>query len=377
MAVALSFTGDLSLCAGFLWDVSEKGMGRMEARARARQARANAHLLRSEDKNLGLGSLPLSTDGSKRLVSIAATLASCVEHESWCGVFQILNSYVFVGVSGGNVLADGDTVYVARDQAEDRLLSEIELFSQAFAPGNWNIAAAAPSEAVFTAVDWSRAETVNFSATRAKSPRLALLVVGLLGAVGFAGWAYLDKQAAEETNQVPPQLPQSAPSSWTALPSPSLAMVECLQIREELYASSQDGWLLSALTCDIQGKKFSATLTPYTESNRLPAVGDSIDVKLKGDGNGLELTGALALESQANRTREKGSLADALRARNYIFGLSSQMAWQTETGRHQFNFKMPANFDAVAERLTTVPTLSFTRIEMIGDDWRVYGEVWQ
>ncbi|MBJ7526257.1 MAG: type 4b pilus protein PilO2 [Sphingomonadaceae bacterium] len=377
MAVALSFRDDLSLCAGFVWDVSEKGIGRMEARARARQARANAHLLRSGEQNLGVGSLPLATDGSKRLVSVAAALASSVDHTTWCGVFDVLNSFVFVGVSGGNVLADGDTVYDTRAQAEERLLSEIELFSQAFAPADWDLAAAAPSEPIFEMVNWSRAETVQYNATRAKSPRLALLIVGLLGAVGFAGWAYLDKQAAEQASQFVPQLSQPAATSWTALPSPMMAMSECLQIREELYATSQDGWILSSLTCDAQGKKFSATLTPYTEANRLPAVGEGVVVQMKGDGNGLEVTGGWADGSPTDRAREKGSLADALQARNYIFGFSSQMAWQTEKGRHQFNFKMPANFDAVAARLTTVPTLSFTRIEMIGDDWRVYGEVWQ
>ena len=377
MAVALALRDDLTLCAGFVWDVSEKGIGRMEARARARQARANAHLLRTGEKNLGVGSLPLATDGSKRLVSVAATLASCVDHDSWCGVFNIFNSFVFVGVSGGNVLADGDTVYEARAQAEDRLLSEIDLFSKAFAPAGWNLAAATPSEPLFDAVDWSRAETVQFNSARAKSPRVALLVVGLLGAVGFAGWAYLDKQAGDEASQSVPQLALPASTSWTALPPPILAMSECLQIREELYASSQDGWILSSLTCDVQSKKFSATLTPYTEANRLPTVGEGVLIEMKGNGNGLGVSGGLTSESPADRAREKGSLADALQARNYIFGFSSQMAWQTEKGMHQFNFKMPANFDAVAARLTTVPTLSFTKIEMIGDDWRVYGEVWQ
>jgi hypothetical protein len=377
MAVALSFRDDVTLCAGFVWDVSDKGIGRMEARARARQARANAHLLRVGEQNLGVGSLPLATDGSKRLVSVAAGLASSVDHETWCGVFDILDSFIFVGVSSGNVLADGDTVYDTRAQAEERLLSEIELFNQAFAPAGWNLAATAPSEPIFDLVDWSSAEIVHFNATRAKSPRLALLVVVLLGAVGFAGWAYLDKQAAEQASQFVPQLPLPVATSWTALPTPMLAMSECLQIREELYATSQDGWTLSSLTCDVQGKKFSATLTPYTEANRLPAVGEGVVIQMKGDGNGLEVSGGWAKQSGTNRTGEKGSLADALQARNYIFGFSSQMAWQTEKGRHQFNFKMPANFDAVAARLTTVPTLSFTRIEMIGDDWRVYGEVWQ
>jgi hypothetical protein len=52
MAVALALRDDLTLCAGFVWDVSEKGIGRMEARARARQARANAHLLRTGEKIL-------------------------------------------------------------------------------------------------------------------------------------------------------------------------------------------------------------------------------------------------------------------------------------------------------------------------------------
>jgi hypothetical protein len=298
MAVALALRDDLTLCAGFVWDVSEKGIGRMEARARARQARANAHLLRAGEKNLGVGMLPLATDGSKRLVSVAATLASCVDHDSWCGVFNILDSFVFVGVSGGNVLADGDTVYEARVQAEDRLLSEIELFSQAFAPVGWNIAAAAPSEPLFDAVDWSLAETIQFNAARAKSPRVALLVVGLVGAVGFAGWAYLDKQAAEEASQLVPQLGLPATTSWTALPPPISAMSECLQIREELYASSVDGWMLSALTCDVQSKKFSATLTPYTEANRLPTVGEGVLVKMKGDGTGLEVTGGLTCSTK-------------------------------------------------------------------------------
>lgn len=377
MAVALSFRDGLTLCAGFTWDVSEKGIGRMEARARARQARMNAHLLREGEQNLGLGALPLTTDSSTRLVSVAATLASCVDHESWCGVFKIVDSYVFVGVSGGNVVADGDTVYEARASAEERLLSEIVVFKQAFAPEGWNIAGAAPSEPIFDAVDWSLSETVQFNGTRVKSPRVALLIVGLLGSAGFAGWAYLDTREAEEASQVAPQSALPPPPSWTALPTPILAMSECLQIREELYASSQDGWILSALTCDVQSKKFSATLTPYTEGNRLPTVGDGVSIQLKSDGNGLDVTGGLASESEAYRTREKGSLADALQARNFIFGFSSQMAWQTENSRHQFNFKMPANFNAVAARLTTVPTLSFTRIEMKGDDWRVYGEVWQ
>ena len=377
MAVVLPIRDGVGACAGFVWDSSEAGIGRMEARTRARRQKANAHVLRAGDKNLGVGSLPVGTEASRRLVSLAGALASAVDEQTWCGVVDVDGTLVFIGVSSGVVLADGDTVYESRASAEERLRAEIELFDKAFAPEAWDIRETKSSDALLREVDWATAEQVQFSLATGSSPRLVLLAVVLLGASSLAAWGYFKDHASEEAAQIVPQLAPPPAQSWTKMPTPLAAMTECLRLREMLSGASRDGWLLTSLTCEVQSQKFAAVLTPFTDGNRLPSAGEGVTIAMKSDGNGLDVSGPMAAATSAERHTEKPSLADVLQARNFIVGLSAEMAWQSDKGRHQFNFRMPANFDGVAARLASVPTLSLTRLEMKGDDWRVYGEVWQ
>lgn len=364
-----------SVAAGLSWDVASNGMGRAEARSRAKAAGANAWLLRGEH-NLGVmsGALP----GAGRVCSLAAALADARSGSDWCGVFEFAGRFVFVAVKDGNVLPDSDRLFEAEEAAKARLGAEAELFETVYAPADWEFAGSHDAAAEVAGLDWPRAAALLVDKQRAFSRRTAVLAAALVISLAGAGVLLWPQEPVPGTpDGASREAVRSLAMPWAQFPTPSASVRACLAVRAGLAAAQAQGWQLNQLSCDPGAKTWTALLRPFTNRSALPepALVPAPRMSLHSDGGGLEMAGDLAAPIE-ERTGEQRSLGTALAVRNFTAAVAGQHSWQAAADRSQFSFEVAANLEALAERLGTHPTTSITRIEFTGGLWRVQGEVY-
>jgi hypothetical protein len=379
MLVVHQIDESTAVLVGVSWDVAEKGMGRAEARARAKSAEANAVLLRASERNIATCQLEgkLQTWRDKRLVPLGSALADAASADSWCGVFEFEERYVFFAANNRCILPDADAVYKTAAEARVRLDTECELFDAVYAPTTWAYPrGVAPSE-LLDAVNWQTAAPMTLIEAGASISRTAILLGGagvlLFAFVGFQYWrnVQIERENAERARQAPP-VPVDP---WLDKAKPINAYQACQAARAELAEMAHYGWALEKLECDISTRKFDAALTSFTTGARLPPHRPETKLAFKSDGSGLALSGALTPEKQGDRGDESGSLETALSARTLVVSYGQSPSWQVSGNRHQFSFQISTNLQEVAWRMSALPTLSLNRIEYSGDQWRVDGEI--
>lgn len=380
MAFPFEIDPATTVLAGITWDVAEKGMGRAEARTRARSAGAQAFILRAEDRNLGSAALPGKPAAwrDKRFVSLVAALADIGPSEPWCGVFEFGSRFAFVATTDGRIVQpDGDKVFEREQDARARFEQERELVAVAYAPPSWAIDQALDADALLAQVDWAQASAMQVAgAGSTKRPAIVLLAGAALLAAAFAGWQYWRTMEMERAaEQAAIKSPPPPPNPWIAKGKPYAAVSACLEVRGRLADYAHNGWAIEKLECDADGGKYSATLTSFSANSVLPGVEPGATVKLKEDGTGILIDGRLSSPRGRDRSAEHASTPNVLAVRNFIASSVDQFAWQGSSNRSQFSMKIAANLAEVAARIDKFDTVSINRLEYSGGKWRVDGEV--
>lgn len=368
-----------TVVAGIGWDVSSSGMGRAEARSRAKANGAKAYLLRGGDRNLATTDLPgkITAWRDKRLVPLGGALADLLTAESWCGVFEVEGRYVFLAANAGCILPDTDNVFQTAQEAQARLDTERLLFDMVYAPDNWQIPGASSSSELIASLDWEEAASMQLlSNSQSFSPRVILMSGAAILVLGLVGYQHWKSVQMERESAARAQLAEPTPvHPWTTKPKPDSAIRACRAARVKVAALSRYGWALEKLECDVSGDRFNAALAPFTVRPSLPPDEPGITVAFKSDGSGLSVTGPLDTPRSIDRDQETGNLQTVLAARTIIVSYAKSAAWQTDGNRHQFSFEAAANLQEMAERFNALPTLSLNRIEYSGDQWRADGEI--
>lgn len=380
MTIIRQIDENTAVLAGIGWAVADQSMGRAEARARAKSADANAFQLRGDERNLASAQLPGKAVEwrNKRLITLAGSIADAAPVDSWCGVFEFEGRYVFLAATARRILPDADVAFSSADEARARLETERPIFDATYAPDSWAMADAQSASELMNGIDWTNVPTMQFiGGGSSTSPRVILLMVTGAVVIAFAGWQYwqnvkAEREAAELAAR---QAAQQPVESWTSLPKPDRATQACFAARGVAADMSHQGWVLEKLECDLKGGQFKATLIPFTTGNVMPPRDSGMTIKLKGDGSGLEVSGPLVLPAGPARQDEKGSLDIALAARNLVVSYAQSAGWQAQADRNTFNFQIAANLAPLAAKFSALPTLSFTRMEFAGDQWRVEAEV--
>lgn len=366
-----------TLVAGARWEVSSYEMGRQEARSRVRGARANAFHLRANDKNLGYCTVSggARATGSK-VVALAAVLADLQVGKAWCGLFEIADSFVVVVADdAGVVLPDGDRVYRDKAEAVRQFESEREIADSAFAPASWGIPDTSSSDELIAGIDWATAPAMQVVGTNNKKPTVVILSLIGVGVTTGVGWQYWKKVQLEREAALAAKAPPPPPQPWVTKARPYAAVLACVGARGRMAHLSRSGWALKDIECDFDKNTFKASLVSYTVLSKLPALSATQTVKLKGDGTGIDVEGALAPARSNARTSENGSIVAVLAARNYIVAATGKIGWQSDGKKNSFSFDMPSNIQSMGMKLETLPTLSFNRIRYDSGQWRVDGEI--
>lgn len=366
-----------TLVAGMRWEVAQVGMGRQEARSRAKGGSANLYVLRANDKNLGHVSLPSAgkTPGV-RYVAFASAIADSLVGKAWCGLFEIEGRYaVVVADELGIVLPDGDQVFAEKADALRRFDSERQLTNHAFAPEAWTIDATQSSEKLLGGVDWSTAAAMQVLAVSNKKPTVTLLVAAGVIVTAGVGWQYWKQAELKREAALAAQTPAPPPLPWVAKPKPYAAVMACVGARARMASLSRSGWALKDIECDVEQSRFKATLDSYTIFSKLPNLPSGQNIKLKSDGTGIEVDGPLYPARSRNRDNEVGTIEGVLASRNLIVSTTGKVGWQSDGKRSQFNFEIPSNIQQMGTKLGILPTLSFTRIRYGAGQWRIDGEI--
>lgn len=379
MAVVRNIDESTAVLAGLSWDVADKGMGRAEARSRAKNAAANAFLLRAGERNLASAQLPgkIAAWQNTRIVPLGGALADAVSDENWCGVFEFEGQHVFFAADHHCILPDADEVYPSAADARARLDTERDLFKVIYAPAAWNYPDALPAADLLDAVDWIGAPSMQIIAGAASQNRkliaLACASVAVLSLIGFQYWrnVQLEREAAERARQTPPP----PPIPWLDKAKAGAAFRACQSVRAQAVDMGHYGWRLEKLECDFAGQKFTATLVPFLTGPIMPPRDPGTTLAFKSDGTGITFSGPLSPGKAGSRANEKGSLNNALLARNIVVSYGRSASWRVENNRHHFSLQLSANLGEVAARLNALPTLFLTRIELSGEQWRVDGEI--
>lgn len=378
MAAVWKMDGTLCVVSGLDWSVAPDGMGRAEARSRARGAGGNAFLLRAGGRNLG--SAAIGTKGAskdQRFVSIAAALADCVGVMAWCGVFEFDGKFAFIATAeDGSIFADGDKLFEREQDAKTRLEQEQALGVAAYAPARWNVEGANDADALFQSVAWNTVEALQpLSTGGGKRPTVVMLAGAALLAGCYAGYTYWQNQEAARAADELAKAPPPPPNPWVSKAKPARAVAACFQARAMLADLAHNGWALNKLECNSDSRSYTASLNWFSADSVLPKLGAGATLKMKSDGSGIEIAGPLVQPMSPGRNSERADLRSALGARNLIIAAAGAVAWQNSGVRSQFSFKFPGNLEEIAGRMNDVPTLSINRMEYSGGTWRVDGEV--
>lgn len=375
MVVVKRFDDTTTIVAGMRWEVSQAGMGRQEARSRAKGAGGQAYLLRASDKNLGHCTLPERAKGGVRYVSLAAGLADHLTDKAWCGVFEFGDDYVVVLAKGGIVLSGGDSIYSKKDDALSQFNTNREITEVSYAPAAWAIDGTGDTAALISAIDWPASPAIQPLGVKTKKPAVTILALVGVASAGVIGWQFWKdaelKREAEQASITPPPPPQP----WLSKVRPYAGTLSCVGARGRMADLSRWGWSLKEIDCDIEQRKFKATLDNYTVLSKLPALASEYTIKLKDDGSGIVVDGPLYPASGSDRGNEKPSMASVLAARNAIYGSASKVGWQTTANKSQFNFEMTVNVEQMGTYLEHIPTLSFNRLQYDSGHWRIDGEI--
>lgn len=363
-----------TIVAGLVWAVAPQGFGPAQARLTGRPAKASAYLLRAEGRNLALLPSPLV---ASQAVALGDVLCQTLGPK-WCGVFILDDKPVYLAANEGCIPPDGDQVYAAEWPARARLREEGGLYTEVYAPADWNIEGAQDSGAVLERLDWSKAGAFTPLKTASKVNTPPPLLLGALAlAVAFAGYEIWHIRHVQAEQAALARKPQRPIDPWRLKARPEAASAACNAVRKDLADVGRQGWELAALSCDIGARTATASLSAYTTAAILPVLGPRYTAQFSPDGAFVNITGPLAIQPR-DRPTERPSPAAFLAAHNYLLSVAGEKApsWQANAGRAQFELSQELPIAALANGLGRFATASINRLDYTGGTWRVQGEIY-
>lgn len=363
-----------TVVAGLTWIVATRGIGLAHARLTARTAKASGFFLRAEGRNLAL--LPTPVEASQA-IALGDVLCQALG-ASWCGVFNLDGKPVYLAANENCILPDADQVYADEGAARARLLEEAGLYTKVYAPASWTVAGAEDSGAVLCCLPWPKALAFTPVASPAKVRTRAPLLVGVLAiAMGFAGHQFWHVRKVKAEQAALAKKPPPPVDPWRLKPRPEQAAAACLAVRSALAGVSLQGWEVSALTCDFGVHTATASLTAFTTSAVLPALGPPFTAQLSADGASLLITAPIGA-APGDRFTERPAPAAVLAAHEFLVLSAGEKAptWQANGGRAQFEISQALPVGDLAAGLGRFPTASINRLDYSGGTWRVQGEIY-
>lgn len=361
--------------AEVLWDVAVQGFGATEVRIRAKGNGHAGYLLRAGDRNVAY--LPAEFAG-KPVASFADVIADAID-DSFAGVFMVGGQCVYVAMTeDGYVLADGDRVYDKIGAAKTRLLAERSLYPKFYCPPSWEIPGALDSDAALEEIVWDNGGLFQHLSERAPNRKKAIIAGATALAcvvAGAGGWQLF--QSREDEEALPASAPPPPPlDPWLSESRPEAAANACLEVRAAITETAHQGWRLADLTCDLKGRSVFATLSPYTLANQPPVLPPGLTSELAPDAMTIIVTGPLKVVA-ADRHLERSSTANAIAFRNTLFALVNKPGWQSAGRQVSFEFTTPIPLTMIAEKVGKYQTVGLSKIEYLGDKWRVQGNIYK